>query len=90
MLDVHLKDDPSARKGMRFLLFAEITAMLLVIGLILFGSYSLALTVSFLTFLVFIAAVLWLYRRYQKIPLVREKADVQKRLLKVHNRIRKE
>lgn len=88
MADVTFKDDPSSRKAMRFLLFLQITAMLLVIGLILFGSYSLALTISFLTCLVFIALLVWLYLRYQKIPIVKEKAQVQQRLLKAQNKIR--
>ncbi|MDQ3004408.1 MAG: hypothetical protein M3R47_03380 [Chloroflexota bacterium] len=90
MSDVRFKEDPSARKAMRFLLFLQITAMLLVIGLIVFESYSLALPVSFLTLIVFIATIVWLYLRFQKIPIVREKADVQKRLLNVQNKIRKE
>ena len=90
MSDIHFKDDPSARKAMRFLLFAEITAMIIVIGLILFGYYSFALIISILTLLVFIASGVWLYLRYQKIPIVREKADVQKRLLNVQNKVRKE
>ena len=87
---VTFKDDPSARKGMRFLLFAEISAMLLVIGLIVFGSYLPALIISFLTLLVFIASVLWLYFRYQKIPIVMEKAHLQERLLKAQNKIQTE
>ena len=90
MADVSFKDDPSSRKVMRFLLFLQITAMMVVIGLILFESYSLALIISFLTFLVFIAIVLWLYFRYQKIPIVKEKAHVQERLLKAQNKIRTE
>jgi len=90
MADVRFKDDPSARKGMRFLLYLQVMAMLTVIGLILFGSYSPALVISFLTLIVFVATIVWLYLRYQKIPIVREKADVQKRLLNVQNRIRKE
>jgi predicted flap endonuclease-1-like 5' DNA nuclease len=90
LADVRFKNDPSSRRAMRFLLFLQITAMIIVIGLILFESYSLALTVSFLTSLVFITIIIWLYFRYQKIPLVREKADLQKRLLKVQNKIRKE
>ena len=90
MADVRFKDDPSARKVMRFLLFLQVTAMLVVIGLILLGSYPLALVISFLTLIVFIAALVWLYLRFQKIPIVREKADVQKRLLNAQNRIRKE
>ena len=90
MANVSFKDDLSSRKVMRFLLVLQITAMLIVIGLILFESYSLALTISFLTLIVFIASVLWLYFRYQKIPLVREKADVQQRLLKAQNKIRSE
>jgi hypothetical protein len=90
MADVRFKDDLSSRKVMRFLLLLQITAMMIVIGLILFESYSLALTISFLTLIVFIASVLWLYFRYQKIPLVREKADVQQRLLKAQNKIRSE
>jgi len=90
MANVSFKDDLSSRKVMRFLLVLQITAMMIVIGLILFESYSLALTISFLTLIVFIASVLWLYFRYQKIPLVREKADVQQRLLKAQNKIRSE
>ena len=90
MTDVIFKDDPSSRKVMRSLLLLQITAMMIVIGLILFESYSLALTISLLTFIVFIASVLWLYLRYQKIPLVREKADVQQRLLTAQNKIRTE
>ena len=90
MTNVTFKDDPSSRKAMRFLLFLQVTAMLMVIGLILFESYSLALTISFLTFIVFIATLVWLYLRYQKIPIVKEKAQVQQRLLKAQNKIRSE
>ena len=90
MADVIFKDDPSSRKVMRLLLLVEITAMIIVIGLILFGSYILALTVSFVTFIAFIAIVLWLYLRYQKLPLVKEKAHLQQRLLKAQNQIRTE
>ena len=90
MSAVIFKDDPSSRRVMRFLLFLQITAMVIVIGLILFESYSLALIISFLTFLVFIAIVLWLYFRYQKIPIVREKVDIQQRVLKAQNKIRTE
>ena len=90
MTDVIFKDDPSSRRVMRFLLFLQITAMMIVIAMILFESYSLALTISFLTLLVFIAIVLWLYFRYQKIPIVREKVDLQQRVLKAQNKIRTE
>ena len=90
MANVSFKDDLASRKVMRFLLLLQITAMMIVIGLILFGSYSLALTISFLTFIVLVASVLWLYFRYQKIPLVKEKADVQQRLLKAQNKIQTE
>src|SRR5688572_1467583 len=90
MTDVIFKDDPSSRKVMRILLLLQITAMMIVIGLILFESYSLALTVSFLTLIVFIATIVWLYLRFQKIPIVREKAKLQQRLLKAQNKIRTE
>lgn len=90
MANVSFNDDPFSRRVMRFLLVLQITAMVVVIGLIIFESYSLALTISFLTFIVFIVIVLWLYFRYQKIPIVREKADVQQRVLSVQNKIRRE
>ena len=90
MADVRFKDDPSARKAMRFLLFLQVTAMMIVIGLILLGAYSVALPVSLLTLIVFIATFVWLHIRFQKIPIVREKADVQKRLLNAQNKIRRE
>ena len=67
MADVRFKEDPSARKAMRFLLLLQVAAMMIVIGLIVFDSYSLALLVSFLTLIVFIATIVWLYLRFQKI-----------------------
>ena len=90
MPDIIFENDPPSRTVMRFLLLLQITAMMIVIGLIIFESYSLALAISFLTFIVFITVILWLYFRYQKIPIVKEKRALQQRVLNLQNKIRAE
>src|SRR5688572_10755611 len=75
------EDDPSSRKTIRFVLLVQITAVGIVLALILFQFYSLALSISCITFFVLAATALWLYLHYQKIPIVREKRHLQKRAL---------
>lgn len=81
------EDDPSSRKTIRFALLIQITAVGIVLALILFQFYSLALSLSCVTFFLLAATVLWLYLHYQKIPMVREKRHLQKRALDLQRKI---
>jgi len=83
-------EDDSTRKVMRFLLLIQITATLMVFGLIIFEFYSLALAISFLTFIAFIAIVVWLYIRYRNIPIVRQKSTLKRILLRFQKSIETE
>ena len=87
MYSMMFEDDPSSRKVTRFLLLVQIPAVGIVLALILFESYWLALSLSCLTFLLFAAMGLWLYLHYQKIPVVQEKSQLQKRALHLRNKI---
>jgi len=88
MSNIAFEDDFSSRKVVKFLLCLQITAMIIVIGLVIFGFYSLALAISFITFIVFIAVLMWLYSRYRNTPIVREKSNLQHRVLDLQNKIR--
>ncbi len=90
MTKITFEDDPSSRKMLRFLLLLEIVAMAIVVGSIAFHLYSFALAISFMTFIVFIAILLWLYLRYRSTPVVREKHDLEQQILHLQNSIRAE
>jgi len=85
--EIVFEEDRASRKATRFLLLIQIPAVGIVLALILFQFYSLALSLSCITFLVFAGMVLWLYIHYQKIPLVQEKRQLQKRALDLGNKI---
>ena len=67
------------RKVMRYFFLLQILAMMLVFALIVFHIYFLALSISLITFLIFIGVILWLYSSYQRVPLVKEKLDLQQK-----------
>jgi hypothetical protein len=90
MSNVSFGHDPSSRKVTRFLLLLQIAAMVIVVGLSLADLFFLAFAISFLTFLFFIASLLWLYARYSEIPNVREKKDLQRLVHKFQNGIQSE
>lgn len=62
----------------------------MVFILIALHFYSLALGISFMTFFVFIGVFSWLYLRYQRMPVVREKRDLQQQALRLQNGIHSE
>ncbi|HXQ39403.1 MAG TPA: hypothetical protein VN843_35715 [Anaerolineales bacterium] len=84
------ENDTASRKVTRFLLVIQITAVGVVIALILSHYYSIALGLSCITFFVFAGMGLWLYLHYQKLPLVQEKSQLQKRALDLGNKIGRE
>jgi hypothetical protein len=81
------EDDSSPRRAIRSVLLVQITAVGIVLALILLQFYSLALSLSCITFFVLAAAALWLYLHYQKIPIVHEKRQLQKRALDLQRKI---
>lgn len=78
MSRISFEADPLSWKVIRFFLLLQIAGMVLVVGLCLVNLYFLALTISLLTLLAFIAIVLWLYSRYRERPLVREKRELER------------
>ena len=77
MQNITLENDELSRKVMQYFLLLQIVAVVLVFILIFFHLYFLALAVSFITLFIFISTFLWLYLRYQLIPVVKEKHHLQ-------------
>ena len=90
MSGIVFEEDRASRNATRFLLMVQILAVGTVLALILFKLYSLALSLSCITFLVFVGMTIWLYVHYQKLPLVREKRHLQRQVLDLENKIAKE
>jgi hypothetical protein len=61
--------------------------MIVVVGLSLIDLFFLALAISLLTLFVFILSILWLYSRYRNIPVVREKRELERLVLKFQRSI---
>src|SRR5688572_19697772 len=79
--------DPQTRKATRYFLLLQLLAMISVLGLILLGLHSLALVLSLLTLLLFGALFVWLYWRYQSLPLVREKQQLEHRVIQIQEKV---
>ncbi len=75
MSNISFVDDPYSRKVTRLLLLLQIAAMVIVVRLSLIDHFFFALAISFLTFFVLIASLLWLYARYRDFPIIREKRE---------------
>jgi hypothetical protein len=82
MFNVSFVDDPLSRKVIRFLLLLQIAAMVIVVGLSLAHLFFLAFAISALTLLVLIVTLLWLYARFRELPVVREKRELERLVLK--------
>jgi micrococcal nuclease len=81
------ENDYVSRAVMRGLLLLQIAAMVTVLTLCLMGLSYLAFVISVLTFLMFAAAILGLYARYQNLPGVREKRQLEHLLFKFRKKI---
>jgi micrococcal nuclease len=65
-------------------------ALIAVLVLSLIDLFPLALTISLLTLVIFIAVIMWLYLRYRKLPVVCEKRMLQHLVSKFRRRLRAE
>jgi hypothetical protein len=85
-----IEDDPYSRKAIRFFLWLQLGAMVIVLGLVTLHRNGLALGISLLTLLLSGVLILWLYWRYQALPSVREKRELQPKATGLQTRIAKE
>jgi hypothetical protein len=90
MSNISFEADPLSWKVTRFFLVLQIAGLALVVALCLLNAYFLALTISLLTLFAFIALVFWLYSRYRELPLVREKRELERLLVKFQKGIESE
>ena len=90
MSRITFEEDPFSRKVMMVLLMVQVAAMVIVVGLSTIDLFSLALAISFLTFIIFVAIIIWLYSRYRNIPIVREKSELERLILKFQRSIQTE
>ena len=87
MSNISFQDDPFSRRVIRLFLVLQVAAMGIVLCLSLIDLSFLALVISFLTFVLFIVVLVWLYTRYQGLPIVREKRDLEHLLSKFQKNI---
>jgi hypothetical protein len=88
--EITFMDDPLSRKVTKSLLLLQLVAMVIVVGLSLADLFFLALTISLLTFVIFILSIFWLHSRYRNIPIIREKREVERLVLKFQRNIHTE
>ena len=77
MSKIAFEADRASRNVTRFLFILQATGLVLVVCLRLLGLQALALVVSCLTLLLFLASLFWLYARYRNIPLVRQRIELE-------------
>jgi hypothetical protein len=83
-------NDYFSRAVMRLLLILQLTALVIVLAFILMGLVFPALVISFLTFLILIGVILWLYVRYQALPVVCQKKELERLVLKFQKNLKSE
>lgn len=82
MPDFTFQNDPYSRAAMRSLLVLQPAAMVVVLGLSRNDLFFLAVAISFLSLFVLFGAILWLYLRYRELPIVRQKKELERLVLK--------
>lgn len=90
MSKITFEEDSSSRKVTQFLLRLQIAGMGIVLGLQFLHLSFLALAVSFLTLILFVASLLWLYSCYRDLPAVREKSNLEHLVFKFQKGLQKE
>ncbi len=82
--------DRLSRIVIRALLIVQIAAMVAVLRLSLLDLSSLAVAISLLTLFLLIGVMLWLYVRYQTLPVVCERKTLEHLTLKFQNNLQEE
>jgi hypothetical protein len=84
------QNDLISRRIMRLLLILQLAALVVVLALSLMGLSLAAVVISFLSFFVMLGVILWLCLRYQMLPIVREKKQLERLVLKFQRNLRVE
>ena len=79
----NLPDDFIAQKVLRYLLILQLVALLPVVIISFTKFATVALFVASVFLLVFLSVFVWLYVRFQSIPVVKEKYKLQREINKV-------
>lgn len=87
MQNLDFEHDPRSRKATRYFLWIQPAAVISVLGLVSLRLHSLALALSLITLLLSGVLCLWLYRRYQSLPLLREKHELQGQVLRIEEKV---
>jgi hypothetical protein len=84
------EQDIASRKAAQFFLWLQLGAMILVIGLIALRLHSVAWGIVLLMLLLSGTLFLWLYRRYQASPLVKDKYALRARAIHLQQQVAEE
>jgi DNA-binding helix-hairpin-helix protein with protein kinase domain len=87
MQNIDFEHDPRSRKVTRYFLWLQLAALISVPALVSLRLHSLALVLSSITLLLSGVLCLWLYRRYQSLPQVREKNELQRQVLQIQGKV---
>jgi hypothetical protein len=79
--------DPFLKRFIQGFLLSQLGAMALVVLLIALRLHGIAVGLSFLIFFLLLSVVLWLYWKYQHLPLAREKAELKQKQDHLQSRI---
>ena len=90
MPTITFAEESVSRKVTRFLLVMQGTGVILVPCLRLFHLVLPALTISFLTLILSLACLAWLYARYLKLPIIRYRGNLQRFITRFERRARDE
>jgi hypothetical protein len=78
MSNVSFQADSLSSRTMRIFLLLQIAGLFVVVALCRLERFFLALGLSLLTLLAFAAVLLWLHTRFQELPMVRERRELQR------------
>jgi DNA-binding helix-hairpin-helix protein with protein kinase domain len=84
------EQDIASRKAAQFFLWLQLGAMILVLGLIALRLHTVAWGIVWLMLFLSGTLLLWLYRRYQASPLVKEKHDLRARAIHLQGQVAEE
>jgi hypothetical protein len=90
MPDGAFQNDTISRRMVRLLLILQLAALAVVLALSLIGLSLAAVVISVLTFFVLLGVILWLCLRYQTLPIVREKKELERLVLRFQRNLRVE
>src|SRR5262245_18367022 len=80
MAEISFDEDSLVRKLTPFILAGQVGALIIVFALVRLRLQALALSLSCLTFAVFIAVVIWLFLMYKNPLLVQEKRMIKQQV----------